>query len=133
MVELGYSLQDLANSLHITVKYTSMRLQFSTIENSKAERPIGQYQAVTSRIADGFATLFGLSFLRQKLIAMPEVSTFMRFYLPFMHQVILERLIDLRECCGGYGYLQMSGHPAFLERVSIRSAQPALTTVPENK
>ena len=73
-----------------------MRLQFPTLEKSKAERPIGQYQAVTSRIANGFATLFGLSHLRQRLLNMPQVGTFMRFYLPFMHQVILERLIDLR-------------------------------------
>lgn len=82
-------MQDLANSLYVTVKYTNMRLQFATYEKGKAERPIGQYQAVTSRIADGFATLFGLCFLRQRLITMPEVSAFMRYYLPFMHQVIL--------------------------------------------
>ncbi len=48
-----------------------MRLQFATLEKSKAERPILQYQAVTSRIADGFATLFGLAFLRQRLVNMP--------------------------------------------------------------
>lgn len=95
-VELGYSLQDLAQSLYITVKYTNMRVQFPTLEKTKNERPIGQYQAVTSRIADGFTTLFGLSFLRQRLINMPQVGTFMRFYLPFMHQIILERLVDLR-------------------------------------
>jgi hypothetical protein len=95
-VELGYSLQDLANSLYITVRYTSMRLQFATLEKGKAERPIGQYQAVTSRISDGFSTLFGLSYLRQRLLVMPEIGTFMRFYLPFMQQIILERLIDLR-------------------------------------
>lgn len=96
VVELGYSLRDLANSLYVTVKYTNMRVQFATFEKGKAERPIGQYQAVTSRIVDGFATLFGLSFLRQRLITMPEVGVFMRPYLPFIHQVILERLIDLR-------------------------------------
>jgi hypothetical protein len=66
-----------------------MRLQFATLEKSKKERPIGQYQAVTSRIADGFATLYGLSSLRQRLITMPQVANFMKFYLPFVHQVIL--------------------------------------------
>lgn len=71
VVELGYSLQDLANSLYVTVKYTSMRLQFATFEKNKLERPIGQYQAVVSRIVDGFSTLYGLSFLRQRLINMP--------------------------------------------------------------
>lgn len=89
VAELGFSLQDLAHSLYITVKYTKMRLQFSTLEKSKNERPIGQYQAVISRVTDGFATLFGLSSLRQRLITMPQIASFMRFYLPFMHQVIL--------------------------------------------
>lgn len=39
----------------------------------------------------------------------------------------------MRECCGGFGYLKVSGHPGFMERVSIRAAQPALTIIPENK
>lgn len=95
-VELGYSLQDLANSLHITVNYTSMRLQFYTLEKNKDERPIVQYQATSSRISDGFSTLFGLSYLRQKMLVIPQVGHFIRFYLPYLQQIILERLIDLR-------------------------------------
>jgi hypothetical protein len=46
--------------------------------------------------------------------------------------MILEKLIDLRECCGGFGFMQVSGHPGFMERVSIRAAQPALTTIPDS-
>ena len=33
--ELNYSLQDLMCSLHLTVKYTSLRKQFATLEKSK--------------------------------------------------------------------------------------------------
>jgi hypothetical protein len=73
-----------------------MRLQFSTYEKNKAERSIVQYQAVSSRISDGFSTLFGLSYLRQKMLVMPEVGHFIKFYLPYLQQIILERLIDLR-------------------------------------
>lgn len=29
--------------------------------------------------------------------------------------------------------MQISGHPGFMERVSVRCAQPALTTIPDNK
>jgi hypothetical protein len=66
-----------------------MRTQFQTLESSTSERPIIQYQAVSSKIVDGFATLISLSYLRQRLITMPIVNQYMRSYFPFLHQVIL--------------------------------------------
>lgn len=120
------------SSLLITVKYTSLRRQFSTLEDSKEERRIIDYQAVSSRITDGFSSLYMLSFLRQRMITLRGVAPFMQRYIPLIHQLILPRLIELRECCGGFGYLQASGHPALIERVSIRCAQPFSTFIPEN-
>lgn len=38
------------------------------------------------------------------------------------HHSILEQLIKLRECCGGFGYLQVSGHPGCIERVALRAS-----------
>jgi hypothetical protein len=64
---------------------------------------------------------------------MPEMSILMRYYLPLIHQIILENLIALRECCGGFGFMQVSGHPGFMERVSLRAAQPTLAHLPESK
>jgi hypothetical protein len=64
---------------------------------------------------------------------MPEISVFLRFYMPYIHEFVVERLISLRECCGGFGFMQISGHPGFMERACIRAAQPALTTIPDNK
>jgi hypothetical protein len=37
------------------------------------------------------------------------------------HHIILEQLIHLRECCGGFGYMQVSGHPGCIERVCFRA------------
>ena len=41
-------------------------------------------------------------------------------------------MLDLRECCGGFGFLQISGHPSLIERVCLRSAQPFSTFIPDN-
>ena len=48
------------------------------------------------------------------MLTMPGVATFMEHYMPVIQQIILPRLIELRECCGGFGFLQVSGHPALI-------------------
>lgn len=37
------------------------------------------------------------------------------------HHIILEDIIHLRECCGGFGYMKVSGHPDCIERVCFRA------------
>ena len=98
-----------------------MRKQFKTIDDSKEERPIIQYQGVSSRIIDGFATAFLLHFFLEKVNADKSMKNFLIPYMSYFHQIMLDRLIDLRECCGGFGYMQISGHPALIERVLLRS------------
>ena len=129
--EFGYAIKDLMNSLHLTTRYTAMRRQFKTMDDSKEERPIVSYQAVGSRIVDGYALLFSLAYLRQKIINMPLLKSFIRPYIPHFNPLVMERVIDLRECCGGFGFMQISGHPGFIARNVLRSAQRALTSIPE--
>lgn len=60
-------MEDLKKSIYITINYTSMRKQFKTLDESKDERPIIEYQGVSSRIIDGFACAFLFNFFLQKV------------------------------------------------------------------
>ena len=60
----------------------------------------------------------------QKIINIPMIGTFFAPFTPIQHKIILDRIINLRECCGGFGYLQVSGFPSAIERLSLRAAQP---------
>lgn len=62
-------MKDLQKSLWITTKYTSMRRQFKTIPDNKEERPIITYQAVSTRLVEGFALLTAFSDLNCRLLA----------------------------------------------------------------
>jgi hypothetical protein len=66
--EFNHSIKDLQKSLWVTIKYTSMRRQFRTLDNSKDERKIISYQAVASRIADGFAYFVAFTDLYVRLV-----------------------------------------------------------------
>lgn len=72
----------------LTIRYTTMRRQFKTISNSKEERPISQYQAVLSRLADGITTAYALSSLYNKLKNSQNLKLFSA-YLPYIHHVAL--------------------------------------------
>lgn len=102
------------------MKYTSMRRQFQTIDDSKEERRIITYQAVAARIVDGFSQFQALSDLYNKIVSQKSYLL-MADLLQSSHHVILESLIHLRECCGGFGYMQYSGHPGCMERVCNRA------------
>lgn len=120
------------SSLKITVDYTSLRRQFSTQENTKEERRIIEYQAVSGRIVDGFSALLILSSLRSQMEANPSLANLLQPYSAAIDRIILPRLIELRECCGGYGYLQVSGHPALIERSLYSTADTFETKIPSN-
>lgn len=120
------------SSLKITVDYTSLRRQFSTQENTKEERRIIEYQAVSGRIVDGFSALLILSSLRSQMEANPSLANLLQPYSAAIDRIILPRLIELRECCGGYGYLQVSGHPALIERSLYSTADTFETNIPSN-
>ena len=66
--EFNHSLKDLQMSIWITIKYTTMRRQFKTLEGSKEERKIVSYQAVAARIIDAFAQLIAFSDLYTRLV-----------------------------------------------------------------
>lgn len=87
-----------------------MRKQFKTLPDSKEERAILTYQAVGERIVEGFAAYVGLCDLKGKLIG-GGIKEETAAIVQHAHKSVLPILIKLRECCGGYGYLRVSGHP----------------------
>lgn len=98
-----------------------MRRQFKTLANSKEERRIITYQAVAARIIDGFAQFEALANLKAKIMSDPNRFSQLDGLLHSAHHIILEQLIYLRECCGGFGFMQVSGHPGCIERVCNRA------------
>jgi hypothetical protein len=66
--EFNYSLKDFQKSLWITTKYTSMRKQFRTIDDSKEERAILTYQTISGRVIDGFAQFIAFTDLYARLL-----------------------------------------------------------------
>jgi hypothetical protein len=119
--EFGFSLKDLQKSLWVTINYTKMRRQFKTIDASKEERRIISYQAVATRIINGFAQFVALADLHSRVIEMTRSHVILSDLLESSHHNILEDLVHLRECCGGFGYMQVSGHPGCIERVCFRA------------
>ena len=63
----------------------------------------------------------------------PQLAVFFTPILQYSHHTILERLIHLRECCGGFGYLQYSGHPGCIERTAYRAANKEEADIPDHK
>jgi hypothetical protein len=89
--------------------------------NKKEERPIGQYQAVISRIVDALCLSFALSALNSK-VQLPSAWDLFSPYFQYTHHLILDKVTALRETCGGFGYLRVSGMPQLIERVMYRSS-----------
>lgn len=50
--------------------------------------------------------------------------------LDITHSIILESVIRLRECCGGFGYLQVAGHGGSIERLVLRASEAFVSEVP---
>ncbi len=96
LAEFNYSLKDLQKNLWITIKYTSMRKQFKTIDDSKEERRIITYQAVAARIIDGYSQFQALSDLYAKILTNNKAYLLYSDLLQSSHHVILENLIHLR-------------------------------------
>jgi len=70
---------------------------------------------------DAFSTFIMFSDINYKII---EQDHFFVAFIELMksaHHCILEHLIQLREACGGFGFMQFSGHPGCIERVAYRS------------
>jgi hypothetical protein len=68
LLDFQHSLKDLHKSLWISIKYTTMRKQFRTLDNKKEERSIITYQAVASRIIDAFTTFMMFSDINCNII-----------------------------------------------------------------
>ena len=100
-----------------------MRKQFKTIEGSKEERRIITHQAVASRIINAFSEYEALSDLYARILTQGGSEKLYGEMSRSVHHVILEHLIHLRECCGGFGYLQVSGHPGGIERTCNRAGK----------
>jgi hypothetical protein len=78
-----------------------MRRQFKT--SGPEENRIGDYQVVRQRVAQAFATLVIYSCSLKK-----EVSA------TLLAKSVLKQVMKLRECCGGWGYLRVSGMPTLV-------------------
>lgn len=111
MMNFSLSLMDLSRSIHIEIKYACMRKQFKT-RDDKTERPLIEYQAISARIIDAFGLLFALSHLHHRLLVLPFVESMYSPYLAPLHDLILDSVLQLREGCGAFGYLQVSGFGA---------------------
>jgi hypothetical protein len=128
--EFNLSLLDLKKSLALAIKYTKMRKQFKTLPQSKAERPILTYQAVGSRLIEAFSRLVCFSELNKALFNNKQIIPFASPLLDINHHLILESVIRLRECCGGFGYLQAAGHAGCIERIILRASEAFIAEVP---
>lgn len=99
-----------------------MRRQFKTIPgNKEAERPIGQYQAVLSRIVDALSLSYAFSGVLNKVQSAQNRNLFAP-YFQYTHHLIYEKLTKIRECCGGFGFIRWSGLPQIMERVLYRAS-----------
>lgn len=94
--EFSYSLKDLQKSLWIAVNYTKMRKQFNTIDKSPEERRIITYQAVATRIINGFSQYIALSDLYSRVVEEGRSHVVLSEILESSHHIILENLIHLR-------------------------------------
>lgn len=94
--EFSYSLKDLQKSLWITVNYTKMRKQFKTNDHNKEERRIITYQAVATRIINGFSQYIALSDLYSRVVEEGRSHVALSEILESSHHIILENLIHLR-------------------------------------
>lgn len=76
---------------------------------------------MATRIINGFATFVALSDLNSRVVDMSRSHVMLADIIESAHHIILEDIIQLRECCGGFGYMQVSGHPSCIERVCYRA------------
>ncbi len=98
-----------------------MRRQFKTNPDNKEERKIITYQAVAARIINGFALLVAFTGLYSRILEQGKAFLLFSELLESAHHVVLETVIHLRECCGGFGFMQVSGHPGCIERICYRA------------
>ena len=82
-----------------------------------------------ARIIKGFAELICLANFNLTLKDNPLSAIIISQLIPSAHHIVLESLIHLRECCGGFGFMQFSGHPGCIERVSYRAGQLKLSPI----
>jgi hypothetical protein len=101
----------------------------------RRKRPIGQYQAVISRIVDALCLSFALSALNSK-VQLPSAWDLFSPYFQYTHHLILDKVTALRENLWWFfGYLRVSGMPQLIERVMYRSSLNRKKTlhIPNNK
>jgi len=90
------------------------------------------YQGVGSRLIDAFSRLVCFSELNKALFNNKQMIPFAAPLLDANHHLMLESVIRLRECCGGFGFLQVAGHGGCVERLLIRASEAFVAEVPEN-
>lgn len=73
-----------------------MRLQFKTLPDSKAQRPIISYQAVGIRIVNAISKLLCFADLNRGLMNNKAIIPFAAPLLDINHKTILESVIRLR-------------------------------------
>ena len=88
------------------------------------------YQAVGSRLIDGFSRLVCFSELNKALSNNKQMIPLASPLLDINHHLMLESVIRLRECCGGFGYLQVAGHAGCIERLILRASESFIAEVP---
>lgn len=88
------------------------------------------YQAVGVRLIDAFSRLVGFSELNKALSNNKQIIPFAAPLLDVNHHLILESVIRLRECCGGFGYLQAAGHAGCIERLVLRASEAFVADLP---
>eukprot|EP01016_Furgasonia_blochmanni_P024635 TRINITY_DN2658_c0_g1_i4.p1 TRINITY_DN2658_c0_g1~~TRINITY_DN2658_c0_g1_i4.p1 ORF type:complete len:540 (-),score=116.91 TRINITY_DN2658_c0_g1_i4:354-1973(-) len=118
-------------ALNVTITYTNMRTQFKTLDNSKAERKILDYQnnkdRILTRLARGIAIAnaatelknFTRRFMeRSQSYNQEKIDETLYLIVGLLDLLTTEGLEDvevLRESTGGFGYLSVSGIPQVME------------------
>jgi hypothetical protein len=66
-----------------------------------------------SRVTDALSLSYALASLYVKVQPAANKAMFAP-YFQYTHHIILQKLLQLRECCGGFGYIRYSGLPQLL-------------------
>ncbi len=71
---------------------------------------------------NGFCKYVCFSELNRALLNNPQIIPFAAGLLDVNNHLILEAVIRMRECCGGFGFLQVAGFGGAVERLAQRAS-----------
>ena len=136
---LGDAWFPFSSALTIAIRYSIVRHQFSDPEDPTKEKKIIDYQIQQSKLFRELSKLYAMVFVRVEVIdlylkaekdatsggsgsSLSIVHCLVCLYKVYASQFVLEGIEQCRRCCGGHGFMMISGLPSlyttFLPKVT---------------